>query len=51
VVKKKALELGVVVQSCNLSTLRPRQEDREFKASLGYPARPHYKQTDNKNKE
>jgi hypothetical protein len=31
---------GVVVNICNLSTPQLRQEDREFKASLGNIARP-----------
>jgi hypothetical protein len=31
---------GVVVHTCNSSTQRLRQEDQEFRANLGYIARP-----------
>jgi hypothetical protein len=37
------LELGMVVHACNSTLRRPRQENQEFEASLGYLVKPYLK--------
>jgi hypothetical protein len=41
---KKQLQSGVVVHSCNPALRKLRQEEYEFKASLGYLVGPHLKE-------